>query len=135
MKILLLFFMLVLPAITRAGDTKIAALVACFEDSSLWSGSSFFPVLDLPATASTTQVFNELLKSGFVRFHTFSVSATETVSMVLEHVPVGTDGKPKWTPVKEPITVVRIQTDAGEKIVFMKHSMQNGWQTTVYDSK
>lgn len=119
------------PLCAEAGNAKIAAFIQTFEGRSLYSGSSFWPAIKLPKEASPSQVCEALLKSRFVQFTSYSIITNETAQMVLDHVTVDTNGKPKWIPVKEPVTVTFIQTDVGEMIIFMDHK-EGGWRTSVY---
>jgi hypothetical protein len=135
MKKRLIALLLLLPICAEAGNAKIDALVKTFDGSSLWGGSSFYPVIELPSGASITQVLDRLQTTGFARFTSYKIIASETASMVLDHVPVRADGTTVRTPVKEPISVVLIKTDVGEKIVFMHYSKESGWRTTIYDTK
>ena len=131
MRIRLLALLLLLPICVEAGNAKIAALVQTFEGRSLYSGSSFWPAIKLPKDASPSQVCDTLLKSGFDQFSSYRITTAETVRVVLDHVPVGPDGKRTWVPTKEPITATLIQTDDGDKVVFMDFK-EGGWRTAVY---
>jgi hypothetical protein len=52
MKKRLIALLLLLPICAEAGNAKIDALVKTFDGSSLWGGSSFYPVIELPSGAS-----------------------------------------------------------------------------------
>jgi hypothetical protein len=134
MKTRIIALLFLLPPYAEAGNAKIDALVQTFEGGSLWSRSSVFPVIELAADASITQVLDRL--KAMKKFADYKVIASETASLILNHVPVRADGTTEWTPVKEPITVVLITTDIGEKIVFMLYDKENKfWKTTVYNTK
>lgn len=129
-KTALLAFGLLPPFCTEAGNAKIAAIVKTFEGRSIYSDCSFWPTLGLPKEASSSQVCDALLHSGFVQCTFYSVITNETVLMVLDHVPVDANGKPRWTPLKKPITATLLQTDGGDKVVFMDFK-EGGWRTSV----
>ena len=74
MKTRLLAFLLLLPVCAEAGNAKIAAVVQTFEGRSLYSGSSFWPAIELPKDASPSLVCDSLLKSGFDRFTSYRIT-------------------------------------------------------------
>ncbi len=131
-----LALLLLLPVCAEAGNARIAALARQFEGSSLWSGSSFFPWLDFPEDASTTQVLSALWKTGAGGWGSFEIVAVETCRLVLDRAPADSEDWPRWAlPGKQPVTAVLIRTDEGEKIVFMHYGERRGWRTSVYDAR
>jgi hypothetical protein len=106
-----------------AQPDPIAALVARLSAThGLWI-NGMFPDLDLPTTASTQQVLEQVFKkTGFDKgnVRTFQIIETRQVQ-----IPA--------TGFSDAFTAVLVETDLGRKIVLLKSSSVSWW-SRVYDA-
>lgn len=108
---------------TAGPDDAISRKVASLDPHGLWT-NGVSPKIDLPSTASTAEV----LALMFTRV-SFDRGPAKTHRVSTERdVRVGLDPMP--------YRVVLVETDVGQKIVFLRYEAESrGWWTRVYDVK
>ncbi len=134
MKKLLLLFLSLTILTAQAKNAKIDALLAKLSKSSLRSGSSVWPLIELPADAPVEQVLDRLQTSSHLSLGAYQIIATQRAEMVPDHVRVLPDGTPEKPAIREWITAVLVDTERGQKIVLMHFDGPKSWWTSVYDA-
>jgi hypothetical protein len=115
-----IFAALLVGCATTAADPidQLVTRLSTPPQSGLWQ-NGLFPIIKLPATASTNEVLAKVLER--------QVDSYKVLKIRQVHIPGN---------LPDLYTAVLIQTSAGEKIVLFKYEGEAvGWWSRIYDAK